>query len=134
MSQHEAVLFANEAFYLAFNGQDMPAMTDIWARTAPVSCIHPGWPPLFGREEVLESWDGILSGDVPPAVSCHGARALVYGEAATVLCYERLPEGYLAATNVFVREKGVWKMVHHQAGPTDGAPALEQVTDIPPFN
>ena len=134
MSQHEAVLFANEAFYLAFNGQDMPAMTDIWARTAPVSCIHPGWPPLFGREEVLESWDGILSGDTPPAVSCHGARALVYGETATVLCYERLPEGYLAATNVFVREKGVWKMVHHQAGPTHGAPAVEQATDLPPLN
>jgi ketosteroid isomerase-like protein len=134
MSQHEAVLFANEAFYLAFSCQDMTAMADLWASKVPVSCIHPGWPPLFGRDEVLDSWKGIFAGDAPPAVSCHGAHAHVYGETATVLCYERIPESFLAATNVFVREGGLWKIVHHQAGPTHGAPAMEQDDVLPPFN
>jgi hypothetical protein len=134
MSQHEAVLFANEAFYLAFSGQDLPAMTDLWASGVPVSCIHPGWPPLFGRDDVLDSWAGIFSGDAPPSVSCHSARALVYGELATVLCFERIPESYLATTNIFIHERGLWKIVHHQAGPTHGAPAMEQNADRPPFN
>ena len=125
MSQHDAVLFANEAFYLAFSGRDMDAMAGIWAAKVPVTCIHPGWPPLFGREEVLESWAGILSGDTPPEIVCHGATAHVYGDAATVVCYEQLPDSYLIATNYFVREDGVWRIVHHQAGPTAGAPATE---------
>lgn len=125
MSQHDAVLFANDAFYLAFRGRDMDAMSDIWAAGLPVTCIHPGWPPLFGREEVLESWAGIFSGDAPPEVVCHGATAHVYGETAAVICYEQLPDSYLIATNYFAREDGIWRIVHHQAGPTAGVPAPE---------
>lgn len=109
-------------------------MADIWASEAQVSCIHPGWPPLFGREEVLESWDGIFSGNAPPQITCHGAQAHVYGDVATVLCYERIPESYLIATNVFVREGGLWKIVHHQAGPTHGVPAPDDAIEAPHFN
>jgi len=134
MSQHDAVLFANEAFYLAFNSQDLAAMADLWATNARVSCIHPGWPPLFGREDVLESWEGIFAGDTPPQISCHGAQPHIYGETATVLCYERIPESYLIATNVFFREGGLWKIVHHQAGPTHGAPSVEENPQFTPFN
>jgi hypothetical protein len=32
-------------------------------------------------------------------------------------------ESLLAATNVFVREGGGWKLVHHQAGPCNLPPA-----------
>ena len=134
MTQRDAVLFANEAFYISFNSQDLKAMADIWSSKSQVSCIHPGWPPLFGREEVLESWDGIFSGETPPQISCHGARAHVYGEVATVLCYERIPENYLIATNVFVREGGLWKIVHHQAGPTHGVPTADEGVEAPHFN
>jgi hypothetical protein len=35
-----------------------------------------------------------------------------------VLCHEHVEQTALAATNVFVREGGGWKMVHHQAGPS----------------
>lgn len=134
MTQQDAVLFANEAFYISFSSRDLKAMADIWSSQAPVSCIHPGWPPLFGREEVLESWNGIFAGDAPPEITCHGAQAHVYGEAATVLCYERIPESYLIATNVFVREGGLWKIVHHQAGPTHGVPAADEGAETPHFN
>jgi hypothetical protein len=33
-----------------------------------------------------------------------------------VICSEHLEGGTLAATNVFAREGGAWKLVHHQAG------------------
>ena len=125
MVQHEAVLFANEAFYLAFRERDLPAMDAVWSEQSTVSCIHPGWPALHGRDEVIDSWQSILGNDGASDIRCRAARAMVYGDAATVICYEEIGGDYLIATNVFVREAGGWKMVHHQAGPTSGAPADE---------
>ncbi len=118
MSDAEPVLFANEAFYYAFAGGDAAAMDEVWARDVPVACIHPGWNVLTGRDAVMESWRSILGSDGRPAIRSQGARASLYGDVAFVTCYENIGQGYLAATNVFVREDGAWKMVHHHAGPT----------------
>ena len=52
MSELDAVLFANEAFYRAFADREMPAMVDLWATEAPVSCIHPGHEPLLEYDEI----------------------------------------------------------------------------------
>ena len=46
-----------------------------------------------------------------------GSAVHVAGEAAWVICTEIVPGGSLAATNVFVRERGGWHMVHHHASP-----------------
>ena len=122
---HDAVLFANEAFYRAFAARDLAAMEEVWARHCPVACIHPGWAPLHGREAVMRSWQGILGNPESPAVACHGARATVFGDSAMVVCFEAVPGGFLVATNLFVRQGAVWKLVHHQAGPTSGQPEDE---------
>lgn len=128
MSEREAVLFANEAFYRAFADRDMVAMEEVWATRAEVVCIHPGWGPLEGREKVMEGWDGILSNPASPNISCRDARAYVRGEMAFVVCYEGIDGQYLIATNVFVHEDGLWRIVHHQAGPTSDAPEDEEET------
>lgn len=117
MSEHAAVLFANETFYRAFADRDLDLMDASWARNQPVSCIHPGWQVLDGRDEVMESWEGILGAPEAPRITFTAARARLYGDVAVVTCCERLDEAVLAATNVFVREGGGWVMVHHQAGP-----------------
>ena len=65
-----------------------------------------------------------------PAITCHGPQAFIYGDAATVLCFEAVGGGYLIATNNFVREGGRWKMVHHQAGATNGTPPAEGPTPV----
>jgi ketosteroid isomerase-like protein len=122
---HEAVLFANEAFYQAFAARDLAAMEEVWARHCPVACIHPGWPPLHGRQAVMRSWQGILGNPESPAVACHDARATIFGDSAMVVCFEGVPGGFLVATNLFVRQGAVWKLVHHQAGPTNGQPDEE---------
>jgi ketosteroid isomerase-like protein len=111
------VLEANEAFYRAFASRDADAMDRVWAERHRVACIHPGWDVLAGRKEVLASWHHILESAGAPLVSCSLAEAHVLGDAAFVTCQEILPGGHLAATNVFVREAGAWKMVHHQATP-----------------
>ena len=126
MPDTDAVLFANEAFYQAFAERDVDAMEDLWSREAPVSCIHPGWGVIFGREEVMRSWTAIITSEGAPPITCHGAVASLYGDTAFVVCFEMLGENVLIATNVFVREGHIWKIVHHQAGPTSAAPPPEE--------
>jgi len=117
MSEENAVLFANEAFYLAIANRDVPAMNDIWGDD-PVACLHPGWAALVGRADVLDSWERILSHDAAPKIVCREPRVLLHGDAAVVVCYEQIEGELLVATNVFRRAQRQWRMVHHQAGPT----------------
>ena len=65
MSDIDAVLFANEAFYVSFASGDVDAMDELWSSQAPISCIHPGWESLSGREDVVESWRSIIRGGAP---------------------------------------------------------------------
>jgi ketosteroid isomerase-like protein len=115
------VLASNEAFYDAFNTRDLAAMDKVWAERAPVVCLHPGSTALHGRTQVIRSWQAILASAGAPRVAVEGPRVVMLGETAMVLCYERVtdPEtgtgAVLAATNVFVRELGEWRLVHHHS-------------------
>jgi hypothetical protein len=115
MSDHVAVLFANEAFYVAFATGDADAMDEVWARQTPVTCIHPGWNLLAGREAVMSSWRNILGHPRTQGIRCVNPSAWLLGGMAYVTCHEAIDQAFLIATNVFVRENGAWKMVHHQA-------------------
>jgi hypothetical protein len=112
-----AVLRANEAFYAAFVARDMGAMEGVWSARAEITCIHPGWNVLAGREAVLESWEAILANPEQPRIVAGGAQAQMLEEVAVVICRELVGGAPLAATNVFVREDGRWRLVHHQSGP-----------------
>jgi ketosteroid isomerase-like protein len=113
------ILRANEAFYAAFTGADLVAMEALWAERAVVTCFHPGATLLRGREAVLGAWREILTAPPPFAMRCHFAEVQRSGELAVVTCYESSGDHppHLAATNVFVREDGAWRMSHHHAGP-----------------
>ena len=123
MQEHAEIVFANDAFYHAFQMKDLEAMDGIWARRVPVACIHPGWPSLSGRDQVMQSWSAIFANPEAQTVTCRGAKARRYGEAAFVTCYEVIGDSLLAATNFLVREDGAWKLVHHQAGPCHAPPS-----------
>jgi ketosteroid isomerase-like protein len=127
MGDEQQVLAANAAFYAAFAARDADAMAALWARRAPVACIHPGWDVLRGRDAVLASWRSILGGPGSPPISCADAVAHLLGDSAVVICREHIPAVELVATNVFVREDGEWRMVHHHASSVAGAgPELEE--------
>ncbi len=106
------IVSANEAFYAAFRDEDIDAMDRLWAQHAPVACVHPGWPPLIGRDQVMASWRAIMSSGAPP-IRCGVARVLMLGDVAQVVCEEHVGADRVIATNVFVREEGRWAMVHH---------------------
>ena len=117
-SDTAAVLFANDSFYLTFETGDADAMDKIWSSGDAVSCLHPGWPPLLGRAPVMQSWRAILANPQQQPVAAHAAVVDLHGECAIVICYETVGQFTLVATNVFVRETGDWKLVHHQSGET----------------
>lgn len=116
-AQETAVLAVNAAFYEAFAARDILTMDALWARNAPVACIHPGWDVLHGRARVMASWRAILEGPSPPAVRVLRPAAHIFGGAAFVTCVEVLPNAKLIATNIFTFEDDAWRLVHHQAGP-----------------
>ncbi len=123
-----AVERANASFYRCFAARDMVAMDELWARGREVTCIHPGWPLLVGREAVIGSWRTILEGGgAPDTIRCLRPVVQIAGDAAWVLCTEDLGAGSLIATNVYVREGQAWRMVHHQAGPTPHGAEAEDV-------
>jgi ketosteroid isomerase-like protein len=116
-TEADALLAANLEFYRAFTTHDVTAMECVWAVETPVLCLHPGWELLRGRAAVLESWRQILSSPEAPRVVVHEDQAFLFGEVGIVTCEEELDGGSLAATNMFVKEQGIWRLVHHQASP-----------------
>jgi hypothetical protein len=114
-AEADTLLSANLDFYRAFASRDVSAMEEVWARETPVLCLHPGWTLLRGREAVLQSWRQILTSPEAPHIVCHDDQAFLFGEVGIVACEEEVAGGALAATNMFVKERGLWRMVHHQA-------------------
>jgi ketosteroid isomerase-like protein len=113
----DAVLAANRAFYNAFLERDPHAMEQIWAVEHPASCIHPGWAPLLGRENVMASWRAILGSPEAPRIEVTDPKVVVLGGAGLVTCVEHITDATIAATNVFVQESGEWRLVHHHGSP-----------------
>ena len=119
-----AVTSVNTAFYSAFTAGSYEQMAEVWADDA-VTCIHPGSPPLYGRDDVMESWKQILA-SARMEIKADKVRCALIGSTAIVTCHEVVDGASpLVATNVFARTvSGTWRMVLHQAG------AMMQTTDV----
>lgn len=118
MIDKDAILAANAAFYQAFNQADFAEMSRIWA-DGDVSCIHPGWPAVTGRQAVLDSFRNIFRAPEREKIEHHDDVVMVSGSASWVLNVEIISGAALAlaATNWFQRIDGEWRMIHHQASP-----------------
>ncbi len=113
----ERAEFANEAFYLAFEGKDFDAMANLWSSQREVVCLHPGWPALIGRDAVLESWRNILTNPRQGQVSFYNASCQQIAEdAVMVVCYEQAGDAVMVATNIFAAEDERLCLVSHHAG------------------
>jgi ketosteroid isomerase-like protein len=115
------LLAANEAFYRAFASADFARMDALWARDAKVACTHPSGETLHGREQVMAGWRSLFRSGGNPPITAQQPTAHLLGDAGFVLCIEAVPGGQLAATNLFVRERGSFRMVHHHAAPVSRA-------------
>ncbi len=116
MSEETDILAANAAYYRAFAEADYAAMTRVWGEEH-LSCIHPGWPALFGRRAILDSYKQILRNPEQERIEPRQETVIVAGDEARVLCVEFVGGSALAATNLFRRVDGAWRLTHHQASP-----------------
>jgi ketosteroid isomerase-like protein len=116
MTDEAAILAANAAYYRAFATADFAAMSRLWA-DHNVSCIHPGWPALIGRQAILESYGQLLRNPNQERIEPRNETVMVSGDDARVLCVEFVGGTALATTNLFKRVDGAWRMSHHQASP-----------------
>lgn len=116
INEESAVLAANRAYYRAFERGDFDAMAAIWADDE-VSCVHPGWPALVGRRDVLESYRLILANPDQEPVTCDQETVILGNGVARVLCVESVGGASLAATNLFVLSGDGWRVTHHHASP-----------------
>jgi ketosteroid isomerase-like protein len=137
MSDEEQVRAASDAFYRALHGvcrRDASLMSEAWHHTAQVSTAHPMGDWVYGWEQVWATWQELAHVLSEGAIEVLGLRIQVLGDVAVATCIEdvSLTIGERAVrwrsnvTNVFTREGGQWKMLHHHA---DKAPSAEQAID-----
>ena len=121
----EGVREANQRFYRAFESLDVDQMGAVWAGEDSITCVHPGWPLIKGRDAVLGSWSRIFENTTLMQFTITGAEIVVDGDWGWVSCTEnitsvidgRVTEGKVQATNIYVRRMGRWLTVHHHGSP-----------------
>lgn len=133
MSDRRSVEKLNASLYSAIESGDLDLMGAVWLdgeAAADAVCVHPGWPALRGRSEVLRSWAAIMAGTPYIQFFLTDVEVAVYGDTAVVTCTENILTGVdeegdgpptfaggkVAATNVFRRTTGGWRLwVHHSS-------------------
>ncbi|MGW0775278.1 nuclear transport factor 2 family protein [Streptomyces sp. NPDC054802] len=140
MSQTDTELVeqANTAFYETMERGDFDELSGLWLDD-DISCIHPGWPVLTGRGEVLRSYALIMANTEYIQFFLTDVKVSVAGDTALVTCTENILSGgpaedggelgplvgqLVVATNVFRRTLDGWKIWSHHGSPvlteTDG--------------
>ena len=125
MAEEQAVIAANQAFYRAIESLDNEQMEAVWDPDPSVTCVHPGWPLMSGRDKVLQSWYTIFDNTMVMQFTVSESSVLVSGDLAWVICTEslrsvvaaRVNEATVEATNVFRNRDGQWRIVHHHGSP-----------------
>jgi hypothetical protein len=121
MTLKDTLLFQNARFYEAFEKRDLDMMKELWSATSTITCIHPGWTLLSGREEIMESWSRIFDSEVTMTFALRNVCANILGQVGVVTLHEEVTQqsgrilntGTVVATNIFEQEGRDWKMVHH---------------------
>ncbi|MEU7329909.1 nuclear transport factor 2 family protein [Streptomyces parvus] len=125
---------ANTAFYEALERGDHEELSDRWlpGEDLTVSCVHPGWPVLTGRGEVLRSYALIMANTEYIQFFLTDVNIAMTGDTALVTCTENILSGgpaeegnalgplvgqLVVATNVFRRTADGWKLWSHHGSP-----------------
>jgi ketosteroid isomerase-like protein len=135
MSTVDEVRKASEQFYTGLNRMangERGALADSWSHSAAVTTMHPIGGRQVGWEAVRDSFDQVGEIASDGKVELKDQRIEVAGDMAYELGIEH-GELKLAGhsvriehrvTNIYRREGGGWKLVHHHA---DTSPAMLDV-------
>ncbi|GAA4913849.1 uncharacterized protein (TIGR02246 family) [Nonomuraea thailandensis] len=126
-----AIETVNQEFYAAIESADLDKMTEIWAEDTTddqVSCVHPGWTLLTGRQEVLRSWALIMANTTYIQFVLTDVNTTVLGDVAVLTCVENIltageegeasfAAGKVVASNVYIRTSQGWRLWMHHGSP-----------------
>lgn len=135
MSSEDEVRKASAQFYAALNRMvdgDAAPLSAIWSHSATVSTMHPIGGREAGWDEVRGSFEQVgklasgghvglrdqsiqVTGDLAYEVGVEQGQARIAGEQIAI---------EHRVTNVYRREAGEWKIVHHH---TDTSPAMVDI-------
>lgn len=135
MSAEDEVRRASDEFYAALNRMgngEKGTMTNIWSRGPQVTAMHPIGGRTTGWDAVTASFDRVAEMAANARISLKEQVIQVVGDVAYELGVE-YGEVQLAGhpvslehrvTNIYKREAGSWKLVHHH---TDTSPGMLDV-------
>ena len=129
MSAENEVRQASAQFYSALNKMgngDASSMPDIWSHSATVTTMHPIGGREVGWDEVKGPWGQVAQLASDAQISLNDQLVQVSGDIAYEVGFEQ-GQFTLAGepvaidhrvTNIYRRENGAWKIVHHHADPS----------------
>ena len=135
MSTEDEVREASKKFYSALNRMlngDAGPLADIWSHSATVTTMHPIGGREVGWDEARKSWEQVaqlasggegklsdqviqVAGDEAYELGVERGQVTLAGQQVTI---------EHRVTNIYRRESGAWKVVHHH---TDVSPAMLDV-------
>ncbi len=132
MTTVSEVRAASEKFYAALNRMlngDAGPLGDIWSHSATVTTMHPIGGREVGWDKVKNSWEKVAQLSAGGQVELRDQLIQIAGDAAYELGVEYVKftlagqpvTGECRVTNIYRRESGAWKIVHHH---TDTAQSM----------
>ena len=129
MSSEDEVRAVSNRFYSALSDMDVAQLGEVWSHSSSVTTMHPMGGEQVGWPEVRKSFEEAAQGMSDVHVELADRRIQTGGDLAYETGIER-GRGTVAgepiefehrATNVYRREGGQWRLVHHH---TDVSPAI----------
>jgi ketosteroid isomerase-like protein len=132
MTTEDEVRAASKQFYAALNHMlngDAGPLADIWSHGPAVTTMHPIGGREVGWDQVRKSWEQVariakggrvelsdqfiqIAGDVAYELGIEGGPFILASKPMTIAN---------RVTNIYRRESGVWKIVHHHTDMTRAA-------------
>jgi ketosteroid isomerase-like protein len=132
MSSEDKVRAVSRKFYSALSRMDVSRQPDVWSQSDTVSTMHPMGGEQIGWSEVRRSFEEATGAMTDVHVELTDQMIQTGDDLAYEVGIER-GRGKVAGqqiefehrvTNVYRREGGQWKMVHHH---TDVSPAMAEI-------
>lgn len=125
MIKRDILLEMNKNYYRAFENFDLQLMSQIWANTDDVVCIHPGWDILIGWEKVREGWSKIFMDEAFLKFTLRNTNTIILNDIGIVSCIEEIfvssqdtiSQTFVATTNLFKETEDGLKLFYHHSSP-----------------
>ncbi|MCG8545786.1 MAG: nuclear transport factor 2 family protein [Alphaproteobacteria bacterium] len=137
MSAEDEVRAASEELYAALNRMlagDARSLGDIWSHSSTVTALHPIGDWHVGWDDVKSSFDKVAKASTGGQVTLTDQLIRVAGDTAYEVGVEHAQFAIAGqpltvnsrVTNIYRREQGAWKIVHHHG---DKSPGILEALD-----